>query len=554
MKTVGKQLQDARLEKGWSPELAARETKIRVDRLHDLESDDYSNFSSPTYARGFVRTYARALGMDEYKILRQLDNKLPEDDNASFANDGGVPYMPEPSRVTKPFEVGKGVYIAAGVGTAFLLLIGFILVQVYRAGYFAQALPATASNTTTNSMPVVPDSETAQRALPADSNAPPVALPIDTTSSVAAAPAAAPVAAPVSTPAAVAAPVDTNAPLRALPVDPAALAASTNAPATVPAAPIATASTNSVPSTGAGVVATAPAQPVAPVATSDTATVAPSTATTTTPLDTPTPPRAQPVDPSTLSSASDTTPAPTTTTVTPAIAPVAQAVTPAPEVEPRPAPSTSARQSNARPVTPVAVPSDPPDAGQASAPAQSTTPSGPIVADNTTPVAISVVDPQTPSNVPTQVASQAPSAPPAADNAPAPSSLASAAPPTDSIPVAPVAPAAPDSAAALTGGDNTGNGDVTPSTSQGDAHGKRLVLTASQDSFVRVVALDGSHGDHVRFSSMLHSGQSISFNDRKYTINVGDPAVVDISLDGINYGPHSDHSEPDTFTVESRQP
>jgi hypothetical protein len=53
---------------------------------------------------------------------------------------------------------------------------------------------------------------------------------------------------------------------------------------------------------------------------------------------------------------------------------------------------------------------------------------------------------------------------------------------------------------------------------------------------------------------MLHSGQSISFNDRKYTINVGDPAVVDISLDGINYGPHSDHSEPDTFTVESRQP
>jgi len=559
MKTVGKQLQDARLEKGWSPELAARETKIRVDRLHDLESDDYSNFSSPTYARGFVRTYARALGMDEYKILRQLDNKLPEDDNASFANDGGVPYMPEPSRVTKPFEVGKGVYIAAGVGTAFLLLIGFILVQVYRAGYFAQALPATASNTTTNSMPVVPDSETAQRALPADSNAPPVALPIDTTSSVAAAPAAAPVAAPLSAPTASAAPVDTNAPLRALPVDPAALAAATNAPPTVQAAPVATDTTNSAAASNAGVATTTPSPAPAPVSPSTSPTVAPSTASTaatTTPLDTPTPPRAQPVDPSTLSSASDTTPAPITTTTNPAISPVAQAVVPAPEVEPRPTPSTSARQSNARPITPVVVPSDPPDAGQASAPTDSTTPSGPIVADNTTPVAISVVDPQAPSNVPTQVASQAPSAPPAADNAPAPSSLASAAPPTDSIPVALVAPAAPDSAAALTGGDNSATGDASTSTpNQGDStHSKRLVLTASQDSFVRVVALDGSHGDHVRFSSMLHSGQSISFNDRKYTINVGDPAVVDISLDGINYGPHSDHSEPDTFTVESRQP
>src|SRR5271163_357222 len=82
MKTVGKQLQEARLAKNWTPELAARETKIKVDRLRDLEADDYTQFSSPTYARGFVRTYAKALGLDEYKILRQLDNKLPEDDSS----------------------------------------------------------------------------------------------------------------------------------------------------------------------------------------------------------------------------------------------------------------------------------------------------------------------------------------------------------------------------------------------------------------------------------------------------------------------------------------
>ena len=548
MKTVGKQLQDARLEKGWSPELAARETKIRVDRLHDLESDDYSNFSSPTYARGFVRTYARALGMDEYKILRQLDNKLPEDDNASFANDGGVPYMPEPSQVTKPFEVGKGVYIAAGVGATVLLLIGFILVQVYRAGYFAQALPATASNTTTNSMPVVPDSETAQRALPADSNAPPVALPIDTTTAVATAPAA-PVASSVSTPAASAAPVDTNAPLRALPVDPASLAASTNATATAPMAPVVTGTTNAPAANNTGVAATTPSPTTAPAA--------PSTASaeTTTPLDTPTPPRAQPVDPDTLSSDSNTnTPsAPATTNM--AVAPVTSPTAPAPEVVPRPAPSISARQSNERPVTPAVAPSVPPDASQTSVAPTSAAPSGPIVADTMAATA-PVTDSQAPTNVPAPVmASQAPAEPPASDRPPAPSSLASAAPSaTDTIPVAPVAPAAPDSASALTGGDNSATGDVTPSTNPGDTRGKRLVLTASQDSFVRVVALDGSHGDHVRFSSMLHSGQSISFNDRKYSINVGDPAVVDISLDGINYGPHSDHSEPDTFTVESRQP
>src|SRR5476651_2421053 len=97
MKSVGQQLQEARLARNWTPELAARETKIKADRVRDLESDDYTNFSSPTYARGFVRTYARALGLDEYRILRQLDNKLPEDDNATFAPDNGMPYVPEPS-------------------------------------------------------------------------------------------------------------------------------------------------------------------------------------------------------------------------------------------------------------------------------------------------------------------------------------------------------------------------------------------------------------------------------------------------------------------------
>ena len=95
MKSVGKQLQEARLAKNWTPELAARETKIKVERVRDLEADNYANFTSPTYARGFVRTYARALGLDEYRILRQLDNKLPDDDSANIVTDTGVAYLPE---------------------------------------------------------------------------------------------------------------------------------------------------------------------------------------------------------------------------------------------------------------------------------------------------------------------------------------------------------------------------------------------------------------------------------------------------------------------------
>src|ERR1700722_13342708 len=131
MKTVGKQLQEARLAKNWTPELAARETKIKVDRLHDLESDDYSHFSSPTYARGFVRTYARSLGLDEYNILRQLDNKLPDDDSANIVNDnGGVANLPEtslPPRVAH--RDYTGLYIVMALGGVVALVIAVVLFE-----------------------------------------------------------------------------------------------------------------------------------------------------------------------------------------------------------------------------------------------------------------------------------------------------------------------------------------------------------------------------------------------------------------------------------------
>src|SRR6201996_8812380 len=136
MKTVGKQLQEARLAKNWTPEMASRETKIKVERLKDLEADDYTHFNNATYARGFVRTYARALGLDEYKILRQLDNKLPDDDSANIVSaEGGVAYLPEtamPPRVAHRDHTG--LYVVMGLGAAVLLIISFLLFRAYQVG------------------------------------------------------------------------------------------------------------------------------------------------------------------------------------------------------------------------------------------------------------------------------------------------------------------------------------------------------------------------------------------------------------------------------------
>jgi hypothetical protein len=78
-----------------------------------------------------------------------------------------------------------------------------------------------------------------------------------------------------------------------------------------------------------------------------------------------------------------------------------------------------------------------------------------------------------------------------------------------------------------------------------------LVLTASQDSFVRVTALDPAGGDKPVYAGVLKGGHSVGFSGHKFSVTVDIPSAVDITLDSVNYGPHSDGTDPETFTVVS---
>lgn len=68
---VGARLGAARAKAGISLEQAARDTRIRVQRLKEIETDDFSGFAHPTYARLFLLDYAAYLGVpaDEIRPL-----------------------------------------------------------------------------------------------------------------------------------------------------------------------------------------------------------------------------------------------------------------------------------------------------------------------------------------------------------------------------------------------------------------------------------------------------------------------------------------------------
>ena len=434
MKTVGKQLQEARVARQWTPEMAARETKIKVNRLRDLEVDDYSHFTSPTYARGFVRTYARALGLDEYKILRQLDNKLPDDDTPNIVTEAGITYLPEtamPPRVAhRDFT---GLYIVVALGFVVMLVIGFVLFEAYRVGelpgYFSDTAPESATKAPeTNNVPE-----------PVVTNKPPQAIPVD--------PHEVPVA-PKALPADVNPPVvDTNA---------------------IPVAPVA----------APGALNAVPHEPV----------------------------KALPVDPSELNG---TVPAPVTNA-----GPVAlpAPTVPVPSSPPRALPVDISELTNGAPAAPVA----PPVTNLAPA-ATVTNPDAPITPMVQSPTVGNKTPPRALPVDPSELAAAPATVPVAATNAPVVAAV-----------VAPVvaAPAAPQS----------------------------LILTSTQDSFVRVIALDGPDAGKPIYSAVLRSGKTVGFDGRKFSVHVGLPSAVSIKLDGVNQGPHSKSELPETFTLESHQP
>jgi cytoskeletal protein RodZ len=69
LESVGRKLQQARLAKQLEIEDVAERTKIRPDRIIDLEADEYSHFPNPTYAKSFLAKYARFLGLDVQDAL-----------------------------------------------------------------------------------------------------------------------------------------------------------------------------------------------------------------------------------------------------------------------------------------------------------------------------------------------------------------------------------------------------------------------------------------------------------------------------------------------------
>ncbi|MFW6720153.1 helix-turn-helix domain-containing protein [Streptomyces sp. MAR4 CNY-716] len=124
--SVGRALQQARLDAKLSVEQVSLSTRVRIPIIHAIEQDDFSRCGGDVYARGHVRTLARAVGLEAEELVAQYD-----------AEHGGRPVptpaapMFEAERI-RP-EPRRPNWTAAMVA-AIVAVVGFVGFTVFTGG------------------------------------------------------------------------------------------------------------------------------------------------------------------------------------------------------------------------------------------------------------------------------------------------------------------------------------------------------------------------------------------------------------------------------------
>ncbi|PKP94052.1 MAG: DUF4115 domain-containing protein [Alphaproteobacteria bacterium HGW-Alphaproteobacteria-16] len=137
---VGEKLRDARVAQGIELAEVAARTRVPLRHLKAIEDSDYSGLPSATYAVGFVKAYARAIGADEVALARELR----EETSGTFA----AREVYESYDPTDPVREPTSGLAWAGAAVAVVLLIAvglFYGTDLFRGGSPVPGPTATAT-------------------------------------------------------------------------------------------------------------------------------------------------------------------------------------------------------------------------------------------------------------------------------------------------------------------------------------------------------------------------------------------------------------------------
>jgi cytoskeleton protein RodZ len=128
MEGLGKKLQEARLARGLTLDEAGRLTKIRPAQLQEIENEDFSQFASLAYAKGFLLIYGKFLDVDVSPYLEAFEtSETLTTDGYSYLQDAPDP---EPVRAVKARRRSAPVSSGGGRSSFIPLIIGVVVLVV----------------------------------------------------------------------------------------------------------------------------------------------------------------------------------------------------------------------------------------------------------------------------------------------------------------------------------------------------------------------------------------------------------------------------------------
>lgn len=129
--TLGEKLQKIRAEYRVSLADVARETGIRREHLEYLEKGEYVKLPADVYIRGFLRSYARFLGVDPKALIRLYERERSIAKNLGKEPEKALSATAKPSRRLSFFVVTPRMMIGS-VAAICILGIALYLYREYR--------------------------------------------------------------------------------------------------------------------------------------------------------------------------------------------------------------------------------------------------------------------------------------------------------------------------------------------------------------------------------------------------------------------------------------
>ena len=117
---IGSSLREARLRQELDfPELEER-TKIRPKYLRALEDERFDILPAPTYVRGFLRSYAQALGLDGQPFVDEYNSRFTVGEDEVPLRARSAP-PPRRDRVPRESRLAAVALVAIAIATALVI-------------------------------------------------------------------------------------------------------------------------------------------------------------------------------------------------------------------------------------------------------------------------------------------------------------------------------------------------------------------------------------------------------------------------------------------------